>query len=236
MVSHGSGVYEVLNTASNKRYIGSAVDFSKRWNQHRHALRNGQHHSPKLQHAWNKYGEEAFKFLPILVCQKGMLAFYEQQLLDKAKPEYNIALDATNPMLGRKHSSETRAKMSAALVGNDRALGKEFSAEHRAKIGAASIGRQHSTETKQRISVAKKGMPVAKRGPMSQAQRDSISAAKRATPWRMPDGQKAALTEQMRGNTFAKGVRYTAEQKAVMSAKRKATRAANMLRGDGHGI
>ena len=92
-----SGIYEILNTANGKRYIGQAVNFAKRWKKHLTELRGGRHHSRHLQSAWNKHGETTFRFLPILTCAKSMLSFYEQQLLDKAKPEYNIQPIAGSP-------------------------------------------------------------------------------------------------------------------------------------------
>jgi hypothetical protein len=54
-------------------------------------------------------------------------------------------------MLGRKHSDETRAKMSAAHKG------KSKSAEHAAKVGAAHKGKKRSEEYKKKLSVAHMG-------------------------------------------------------------------------------
>lgn len=65
-----SGIYEIVNTVNGKRYIGSAKKFKIRWSKHVSALRLCKHHSRHLQAAWNKYGEAAFKFLPILTCQQ----------------------------------------------------------------------------------------------------------------------------------------------------------------------
>lgn len=146
------GIYEIVNTVNGKRYIGSAVNFSKRFTRHKYELKRKEHHSPKLQRAWDKHGEAAFKFLPILTCQTSMLDFYEQQLLDKVKPEYNIATSVTQSMLGRKHSAETKAKQAAAK------MGKIASAETRIKIGAAS--RARSAESNAKIAAAARGRPV----------------------------------------------------------------------------
>lgn len=54
-------------------------------------------------------------------------------------------------MLGRKHSPETRAKMSFAHKGRPKTV------EHAAKVGAARKGRQLSEEHKAKLSKAKKG-------------------------------------------------------------------------------
>ena len=47
---------------NGKKYVGSAVNFKRRRRKHRKSLRKGTHHSPHLQNAWNKYGEDNFKF------------------------------------------------------------------------------------------------------------------------------------------------------------------------------
>jgi group I intron endonuclease len=150
-----AGIYEILNTTSGKRYIGSASNLKKRWRDHSRELNRGMHYSILLQRAWNKYGGAAFKFLPILTCAKSMLLFYEQQLLDKARPEYNINPTAGS-RVGARHSPETRAKISAALVG------RKLSAEHCASLsiahlanpGRGTLGWKHTPETIAKMSAA----------------------------------------------------------------------------------
>lgn len=99
------GVYEISNLVNGKRYIGSAVSFKKRWGVHRSYLRKGTHHSKKLQSAWAKYGETAFRFNPLLVCGKSDLVFFEQRCLDSMAPEYNLCKVAGS-QLGVKHTPE----------------------------------------------------------------------------------------------------------------------------------
>lgn len=57
-----SGVYKITNLINNKIYIGSAMDFEGRKYRHLNSLKKNKHHSIKLQRAYNKYGEESFKF------------------------------------------------------------------------------------------------------------------------------------------------------------------------------
>jgi len=191
------GIYEILNRANGKRYVGSAVDFGRRFSHHKCKLNGKAHHNPHLQAAWNKYGADTFKFKPILACQPSMLKFYEQQLLDKVRPEYNIAQDATAPgrgrkqssteiakrvsshkrtksFLGRKHTAESRAKMSAAMRGIPK------SPEHCAKIGARTLGTARSPELRARISAKLKGI---KRAPFSAEHKAKLAVAQRGKPW-----------------------------------------------------
>ena len=150
-VNNQSGIYEIVNTVNGKRYIGSARCFKKRWWKHRWELRTQQHNNQKLQRAWNKYGEAAFKFLPVLTCQPSMLLFYEQQVLDKVKPEYNVALDALAPMVGRKFTEEHRAKIGAAHKG------KIVTSETRMKLSVAGKKRVLSVEARLKVSRFQKG-------------------------------------------------------------------------------
>lgn len=62
------GIYEVVNTISGSRYVGSAVCIGQRWKSHRSALRNQKKAPPKLQRAWDKYGEAAFDFRVLEFC------------------------------------------------------------------------------------------------------------------------------------------------------------------------
>lgn len=63
MNKNSKGIYAIINTITNKIYIGSTrINFKKRWQCHMSDLRLGKHHSKHLQHAYNKYGIENFKF------------------------------------------------------------------------------------------------------------------------------------------------------------------------------
>lgn len=69
-----SGIYTITNIVNGKRYIGSSKDMTYRWSQnHRPQLRAGNHHNRHLQAAWNKYGEDAFKFQKVEECKESLL-------------------------------------------------------------------------------------------------------------------------------------------------------------------
>lgn len=64
------GVYKIRNLVNDKVYIGSSIDVSKRWNDHKRLLNKNKHHSTYLQNSWNKYGEEYFDFEPLVLCNR----------------------------------------------------------------------------------------------------------------------------------------------------------------------
>lgn len=108
-----SGIYTISNLLTRKIYVGSAANIYHRWGNHRSDLKNSKHHSPYLQRAWNKHGEENFKFEVLATCPKEYLIKMEQFFIDKIKPEYNISKTAGSP-LGVKHTEKAKTNMSIA--------------------------------------------------------------------------------------------------------------------------
>ncbi len=159
------GIYEILNTANGKRYIGQASNFDKRWKEHQADLRADAHHSVALQRAWNKYGEAVFQFQIAMLCPNADLTLWEQRFFDEFSPEYNICKVAGSS-LGVKHSVAARERMSAGKVGNTNSLGfkhpPEFGAQMSARLmgnthGRGLLGIKRSSETCERMSKAQIG-------------------------------------------------------------------------------
>ena len=194
-MSSKSGIYAITNTVNGHRYIGSAVNIAGRWGRHRLLLRRGTHCNPHLQGAWNKYGEDVFWFEIIEECAPGMLLDAEQRFLDTVHPAYNICPTAGSPLgvrrgpqsaehrarigmaqIGRKHSAETRNKMSAAQMGNTNSKGKKFTQEHRAKLSMAAQRRgPPSKETRAKMSASHVGRKL---GPQTVEHRAKMSASR----------------------------------------------------------
>lgn len=107
-----SVIYCIENIINGKKYVGSAVNYIKRCNNHKSALRLKTHTNIKLQRAWNKYGEGNLIF-SILECVPNLdeLVSREQYYIDTMKPWYNIA-PCAHSMLGFKHTEESKNKIS----------------------------------------------------------------------------------------------------------------------------
>jgi group I intron endonuclease len=56
------GVYLILNTITNQRYVGMTTNFRLRLRSHLDDLEQGRHHNTLLQFDYNRYGKEAFRF------------------------------------------------------------------------------------------------------------------------------------------------------------------------------
>lgn len=158
-----SGIYQILNIENQKRYIGSSENLSKRLANHKRSLSLNKHKNPHLQQAWNKYGEQSFKFEILLLCEPQDLLVNEQMYFDfyPVSGLYNICLFAGNTK-GYKHNEVSKEKISQRSKGNTFGKGCVHTKEHRRKISESlkKNGYKISEETKRKISEAKKGKPV----------------------------------------------------------------------------
>jgi group I intron endonuclease len=138
-IPHTPGIYRITCTVNLKMYIGSAVSLYRRWKEHRGELRRNIHRNPKLQNAWNKYGEHSFTFEVIeLVLIPELLTMREQHWLDKFKPfghkGFNVARVAGSA-LGLKRTPETLERKRIASTG------KKHSEATRALISLQRLNR-----------------------------------------------------------------------------------------------
>lgn len=164
------GVYVILNTANNHRYIGSTTNLYKRYDTHCRDLKKRQHKNRHLQSAVDLYGIAAFTFGVLeLVEQEHDLLLREQHYLDTLAPEYNLSPTAGNT-LGVKFSEEARAKMRHArsqwqpspesiAKGAATRTGRKMPPEFGQAISARQKGRTFSDESRAKMSAARKGKP-----------------------------------------------------------------------------
>jgi group I intron endonuclease len=137
-MSEPCGIYSITNIVNGKRIIGQSKNISKRWIDYKYELRKNIYNNRHLQNAWNKYGEENFRFDIILLCSLTQLDSEEKRLIKENNTTnrnfgYNIAEGGNRP----KISDETRERMRVAARKRPH--------------------RQHSDATKIKISIANKG-------------------------------------------------------------------------------
>jgi group I intron endonuclease len=161
------GIYKIINVVNNKFYVGSAVDFTKRKRRHWWALRSQRHANKHLQAAWNKYGEDAFKFVIVEDLPVGIdiLAAENIWLKEHVGKEYcyNIGTDAIafqlgmsgekNAMWGKRfnHTEEAKARISKAS--KERVQTEEEKAKRRKSMQGHIV----SSSTKAKISATLSG-------------------------------------------------------------------------------
>lgn len=134
-------VYLITNIANGNVYVGSSLTPQRRWSQHKTSLRGGKHHSPVLQRAWDKYGENSFRFEIIEDVPNPLhLTAVEQVYINFFKPVYNVCLTAGS-RLGMAHKQETKQKIRESLTG------KKLSKETREKMSMVRKGRKAAPRT-----------------------------------------------------------------------------------------
>lgn len=107
-----SGIYQIKNMINGKVYIGSAINFSKRKQEHFNYPKKS---AILLQKALTKYGKGNFEFTQIEFCEKESLYKNEQYWMDhfqsyKREFGYNIAEKAEGSRGGTKEGAAKSVK------------------------------------------------------------------------------------------------------------------------------
>jgi group I intron endonuclease len=111
-----TGIYKITDTTTGTFYIGSSKHIRRRCSNHRGDLRRGAHPNRYLQRAWNKHGEQAFRFDTVLLCAERDLLFFEQRCIDALAPGFNLMKVATGGGWAHEQGSkEVFAAKSRAL-------------------------------------------------------------------------------------------------------------------------
>lgn len=103
------GIYKITNLVNNKIYIGQSKDVEHRIKDHISGLNHNKGHNPHLQNAWNKYGENNFKFEVIhILDSEDDLDYWEIYYIDKYKSHdsnygYNFTLGGKNAVLTERY-------------------------------------------------------------------------------------------------------------------------------------
>jgi len=172
-----NGIYKITNIKNNKFYVGSAVNFKIRFQSHLNKLKRDSHPNKYLQNTYNKYGLNIFAVEIIeLVKNENELLKREQNYLDQFYDDqemcYNLCPTAGSA-LGRKHSNETKKKISEAHFGKivsletkeKMSLAKKLNITRHFKCGADNpmsnigekhhmFGKKHSKQTLEKMSVS----------------------------------------------------------------------------------
>ena len=143
------GIYKLI-FPSGKVYIGQCLDFERRMRQYKNLACKDQ---PKLLNALRKYGFDSVQsfFTPCLesmlnLCEKTFIAEYNSVL-----EGYNCTWGGEGVMRGRKHTAETKAKMSESQKNKYNDFSEEEKLKIKERIRASHVGKIHSDKTKEKM-------------------------------------------------------------------------------------
>lgn len=232
------GVYRIMNTVTDRAYIGSSRQIKKRLKLHRWHLDNGSHGNRFLQASWAKHGSSTFRFEVLVACTPDKLAQREQAFIDAyvehELPLFNLKPSADSRTDFRYRATDAvKAKQSALFKGKQftpmtpairakisTALkGRTFTLQHRTNIASAraASGYYHSAATRLKISQAAKGnrrRVGCRHSPESKALM-SLRARNRSPETR------AKLSVASKGRQTFLGKRHTVETKVKISLAAK---------------
>ena len=171
------GIYKIISP-SNRIYIGQSIKIEDRIKSYKNLKCKEQ---PKLYKSLLKYGFENHKIEILIECNESKLNELERHYQEEydsienglnciytktndrsgklsEETKLKISLNNTRPFLGKKHSEESRLKMSSSLKGNQSRLGAILSEETKKKISDAHNGKTHSEQSKLNMSLVRKGV------------------------------------------------------------------------------
>lgn len=155
------GIYRILCIPNKHFYVGRTMKFDKRVKDHLRELRKGEHKNQRLQHCFNKYGEENIKFDLIIPLPDDEYIHreVEQMMIDEViHMEECLNINETAgggcvvPM-----TEERKHKIRLTKIGERNPLYGKKRVEFAKKISGLMKGRILSEETKRKISESHKG-------------------------------------------------------------------------------
>jgi group I intron endonuclease len=115
-----SGIYQIVNNTTEKRYVGYASNIRQRLKGHVSDLSLKKHANNYLQKAWDKHGQNDFTFLVIEECCKEALCLKEDywvKILKTTNEYYGYNIKPTDPEGKAGQSLETIEKLKIANKG-----------------------------------------------------------------------------------------------------------------------
>lgn len=207
-------VYKVTNIVNGKSYIGCAVNYQKRINQHKSCKFKG---AVLLHKAILKYGINSFSFeiLQEFKTKEEMFKmeiFYIKEIGSLSPSGYNLHHGGKGGKImlteqQYKDRVELGKSLSKINIGNKYSLGRKASDSTKNKISILNKGKKMTEEAKAKISKANKGKSYNKGVIRSEEYKQKMSSIKKGvvfsdeTKLKMSESaQKRVLTQKRNEN------------------------------------
>lgn len=170
-----AGIYKLTCSINGKIYIGKSINIHTRLGQHRRCRGVYYFDFAIAKYGWDSFTVEILEIFENFDKSKDNAYLLEREsfyikLFDSANKAvgYNLC-DYSTDRTGRKHSDETKMRMSLSHIGKKHTKeskikmsrsqsGKKLTDEHKEKIRISNLGVPRSKETKKRMSESKKGI------------------------------------------------------------------------------
>lgn len=153
------GIYMIRCKINGKCYVGQSTNIKSRWRSHKYNLKHNKHSSKEMNKDWNAYGEDNFEFKIIQRCTKDEL----EELEKKYTIEFKAYDGGYNQIIGSYregyvYTEEQKKKVGESVSGEKNGFyGKQHTEETKNKISKKKKGIKLSEEHKKRISEGIKG-------------------------------------------------------------------------------
>lgn len=183
-------------------YVGVSKNAGLRFSQHQR-----RHENPHLERAIAKYGWDNLVKTEILISDEAYCLDIETKLRPTEKIGWNICVGGGMPPLmigntsrigkpswnkGKTYGDSTKKKISDAVrLAMQNPERKEVSRQLLLGKPGMMFGKSHTTESRAKMSAAKKGLPSKHKGILAtQEQKQKMSKSIRAYSWECPHCQK----------------------------------------------
>lgn len=150
-----SGIYQIINKVSEKRYVGYASNIRQRIKGHYSDLGLSKHPNNYLQKSWCKYGPNNFKFSVLQECSKNEMCLLEDywvKILKTCNREFGYNLKDTDPDGKPGLAPETIEKMRLANKGK---RPSDFCLQRRKEVQTSKEGKQRIWDSRKHIDYTK---------------------------------------------------------------------------------
>lgn len=165
-----TGIYKIESKKKpNRYYIGSGINIYRRKRDHFNQLNENKHCNKKLQNHFNKYGKDDLRFSVLIICEKNELLSFEQYFIDAYNPFFNICRKAGSRLgvkqitvwnKGRRniYTPESIQKMKEAAKKREKIFGRKLSKQTKDKISIAHKGMKYPPEARRNMALSHTGL------------------------------------------------------------------------------
>ena len=153
------GIYVIVCDNGDEIYVGQSSHITLRWASHVSNLRNKKHHNPTLSQYVQDYGLKSLTHTIIELCDVTLLNEREQFWMDTLGAKANLTPSGP-PVRGRvfteKHRKALSESLKAARARSNHWKGKKHSLETRLKMSQSATGKKFTPEHCENMAAAQK--------------------------------------------------------------------------------